>query len=179
MTRRRVASRCRAWQGFKELPRNAGDDDPGQHEHDVLRLLIDFKELPRNAGDDDAAARRTRRSPRVWRFKELPRNAGDDDAARVHRGRAVVVRPSKNCPATQGMMTEPLDFLLVAVNPPFKELPRNAGDDDLMARSRSSESTSASFKELPRNAGDDDLTVTLHSIDYRMCLQRTAPQRRG
>ena len=39
-------------------------------------------------------------------------------------------RSSKNCPATQGMMTY-LTFNATAAAPmDFEELPRNAGDDD-------------------------------------------------
>ena len=38
-------------------------------------------------------------------FEELPRNAGDDDFGGVKPGHGQVVIASKNCPATQGMMT--------------------------------------------------------------------------
>ncbi len=116
-----------------------------------------FKELPRNAGDDDRTGQR--RWPQLARahFKELPRNAGDDDPP-IRSSNISRNLPSKNCPATQGMMTRGSACRAMPRRcAHFKELPRNAGDDDsgmmrIVDRSRSL----IHFKELPRNAGDDD-----------------------
>ena len=39
-------------------------------------------------------------------FEELPRNAGDDDATSLGSVSVCHFSASKNCPATQGMMTK-------------------------------------------------------------------------
>ncbi len=56
------------------------------------------------------------------RFKELPRNAGDDDLA-AHVVAGDHDPASKNCPATQGMMTSELDR---GVDAPDRRLQRTA-----------------------------------------------------
>ena len=113
---------------------------------------------------------------------------------------------SKNCPATQGMMTsrprprtsrcapssnrlkelpryagddDSNDANTSASRTNLKELPRYAGDDDPMRLPPSDQIIHWGLKELPRYAGDDDL---LHMRRFTMrtnCPQRTAPLRRG
>ena len=46
------------------------------------------------------------------------------------RGEVTGKCASKNCPATQGMMTILDDLYDAVCNVAFEELPRNAGDDD-------------------------------------------------
>ena len=85
-------------------PRNAGDDDFGSPVS-LTSVSVAFEELPRNAGDDDSLAGLCCPS-RLQVFEELPRNAGDDDQAGAWPWSWLPCEmTSKNCPATQGMMT--------------------------------------------------------------------------
>ena len=53
MTRVRRGLPRRHGGSFKELPRNAGDDDYDDDLRGTRERVVRFKELPRNAGDDD------------------------------------------------------------------------------------------------------------------------------